>query len=69
MHYGKVDQALDSVRDRLEECSSLDAAIEYLNNLESQIIEVPYGDLLYEYAWEYMQTIILHKFGHKEVSA
>jgi hypothetical protein len=69
MHYRKVDQALDSVRDKLEECSSLDSAIEYLNDLESQIIEVPYGDVLYEYAWEYMQTIILHKFGHKEVSA
>ncbi len=69
MHYRKVDQALDSVRDTLEECSSLDAAIEYLNDLESQIIEVPYGDVLYEYAWEYMQTVILHRFGHKEVSA
>ena len=52
-------QALQAVSSRLDAMSSREAVGDYLDALEADIIETPYGDAVYEYAYEYAQAVVL----------
>jgi hypothetical protein len=44
--------------------SSREAVGDYLDSLEADIIETPYWDAVYEYAYEYAQAVVLPRITH-----
>ena len=67
-HTMLVDTLCQKISRHLDSMSNREAVIGYLDHLESQIVEIPYGDVLYEHAYEYAQAIILPKFARETVS-
>lgn len=63
-----VDTLCQKISRNLDSMSTREAVIAYLDNLEAQIVEIPYGDVLYEHAYEYAQALILPKFANETVS-
>ena len=63
-----VDTLCQKISRHLDSMSSRESVIAYLDNLEAQIVEIPYGDVLYEHAYEYAQAIILPKFANENLS-
>ena len=63
---GNVVSNLDSltraVSSRLDAMQSREAVIALLDQLESDIPEHFYGDVIYEHAYEYAQAIVLPRF-------
>lgn len=51
-HAQALDGAFTAVSRRLDACNSGDEIRAYLDELEADIIDTPYGDLLHEHACE-----------------
>ena len=51
-HARALDGAFTAVSRRLDACTTGDEIRAYLDQLEAEIIETPYGDLLHEHACE-----------------
>ena len=51
-HAQALDGAFTAVSRRLDACTTGDEIRAYLDQLEAEIIETPYGDLLHEHACE-----------------
>ena len=51
-HAQALDGAFTAVSRRIDACTTGDEIRAYLDALESEIIETPYGDLLHEHACE-----------------
>ena len=56
-------QALQAVSHRLDAMTSREAVGDYLDSLEAVMIEIPYGDAVYEYAHEYAQSVVLPRIA------
>ena len=57
-----VNTLCQKASSRLDTMQSREAVISFLDRLESEIIETPYGDVIYEHAYEYAQAIVLPRF-------
>jgi hypothetical protein len=53
-----IYQKLEQVSAKINSMTDADSIKEYLDKLESMIIELPYGDILYEHAYEIAQVRI-----------
>lgn len=51
-----LQSVLDKVSKRIASETDKQAIIDYLDFVESMIAEVPYGDIIYEYAYEVAQV-------------
>jgi hypothetical protein len=56
-------QALQAVSSRLDAMTNRKAVGEYLDSLEAVMIEMPYGDAVYEYAHEYARSVVLPRIA------
>ena len=63
-----LDALTKAVSSRLDAMESREAVIAYLDQLEADIPEHFYGDMLYEHAYEYAQAVALPKFANETVS-
>lgn len=52
----KINSAMDKIKANIDSFTSFAQIEQYLDALESDILENPYGDMLYEFAWEYAQA-------------
>ena len=50
--FPNIQRNLDAISNRLASLNDRQSILDYLDSLESQICELPYGDLLYESAYE-----------------
>lgn len=50
--FPNLDKAFTLISDRIALCEDRQSVIDYLDSLESRICELPYGDILYEHAYE-----------------
>ena len=51
-----LQSVLDKVSKRIASETDKQAVIDYLDFVESMIAEVPYGDIIYEHAYEVAQV-------------
>ena len=54
--FNNITKALDNISAQLAALDDRKAIIDYLDSLESRICELPYGDMLYEHAFEIAQV-------------
>ena len=52
----KLEAVLKKVSNRIQSETDKQSIIDYLNFVESMIAEVPYGDIIYEHAYEVAQV-------------
>lgn len=52
----KLLQVFDQVSNKVFSLQTKQAIVDYLDQLESDIIETPYGDAIYEHAYELAQV-------------
>lgn len=55
-HTSKINSAMDKIKANIDSFTSFAQIEQYLDELESDILETSYGDMLYEFAWEYAQA-------------
>ena len=51
-----ITKALDNISAQLAALNDRQSIIDYLDSLESRICDLPYGDMLYEHAFEIAQV-------------
>ena len=54
--FNNITKALDKISAQLAALNDRKAIIDYLDSLESRICDLPYGDMLYEHAFEIAQV-------------
>ena len=54
--FSNITKALDKISAQLAALNDRQSIIDYLDSLESRICELPYGDMLYEHAFEIAQV-------------
>ena len=54
-HATKLNALQDRIATKIDSLSNKVEIGAYLDALESEMFELPYGDMLYEFAWEYAQ--------------
>ena len=54
--FNNITKALDKISAQLAALNDRQSIIDYLDSLESRICDLPYGDMLYEHAYEVAQT-------------
>lgn len=56
--FSNLEKALNLVSNRIALFEDRQSIVDYLDSLESRIVDVPYGDLIYEHAYEIAQVKI-----------
>lgn len=54
--FANIQKNLDAISKHLALLNDRQSIFDYLDNLESRICDLPYGDMLYEHAYEIAQT-------------
>ena len=54
--FNNITKALDKISAQLAALNDRQSIIDYLDSLESRICDLPYGDMLYEHAFEIAQV-------------
>lgn len=55
-HATKLNALQDRIKAKIDTLEGKAAIGVYLDDLESEMIDSPYGDMLFEFAWEYSQA-------------